>query len=108
MPATATRNYKRLSEEEIARARKLISEGMTVKVVADNLNVSVATIYKLTKNGDSQKSVNQPEVKQVKENTLAAKVKQTFEKLEAKVKFHQEKAEWFQSQVNELKGVFSS
>lgn len=108
MPETQTRSYRRLTDEDIARAKKLISEGMTVKVVSDNLGVSTATIYKLTRNGNEQKAAKQPKVKQSSEDTLVAKVRSTFDKLEAKVKFHQAKAAWYESQINALKGVLSN
>ena len=104
MSATATK-YKRLSEEEIERAKKLISEGMTVKVVSDNLNVAVGTIYRLTKKQNGEK----PHLtKSKKSNPLVAKVKNTVQSLENKVQFHQGKVVLYQGQLEELKGIFSN
>ena len=104
MSETATRKYKRLSKEEIARAKKLVSEGMTAKVIADNLGVSTATIYKVTSNGNGAETSRRV----AKSVGLVQKVRLALERLESRVKFHQEQAEKYQGQIAELKNVFNS
>ena len=118
MPETETqtkepKKYTKLTKEQVARVKSLKAQGMTAKVISDNVGTSVANVYRITQigNGHRNSTAKEPKTKVQRNgqaNSLVERVKKTYAKIEANQKFHEEKAEWFASQLEELKGVFSN
>ena len=122
MPETTTkRKYKRLSEEEIERAYSLLEKGITTSVVAQNIGVSVASIYKLVNagklaqtNGDGEheksKTISmETKVKTTENGTtaLVLKLKSQYEKFQSKLEFHKGKAEEYENKIEQFKEIIS-
>src|SRR3990167_7489899 len=121
------RKYKRLTDEEIDKAKSMLKEGVSVKVVAENIGSSLASIYKIEKNGGKsngdehviksspdetickKKAIGKKIGKYVekqngatKTETLVYKLKSQYDKFIYKLEYHRGKAQEYEGEIERL------